>query len=129
MPTIPPPPPHHHHNHYQNSHHPHHQLPRHPHHPNHQQQQLAAGLLMAGGAGAAAGLPPHLMPSQSELKMLTTCEITGQQLINETEVKRIYAVSKSRGNFAALLVQQMYARHERIISNVMGTRGKRQLWA
>ena len=36
-------------------------------------------------------------------------------------------MSKSRGNFAALLVQQLYARHERITSNVMGTRGKRQL--
>ena len=51
----------------------------------------------------------------------------GQQLINENDIRRIFAVSKSRGNFAALLVQQMYARHERIMSNVMGTRGKRQL--
>jgi hypothetical protein len=50
-----------------------------------------------------------------------------QQLINENDIRRIFAVSKSRGNFAALLVQQMYARHERIMSNVMGTRGKRQL--
>lgn len=56
-----------------------------------------------------------------------TDETTGQQLITENEIKRIFAVSKSRGNFAALLVQQLYARHERIISNVMGTRGKRQL--
>ena len=53
--------------------------------------------------------------------------VKGQVLIRESEIKRIFAVSKSRGNFAALLVQQMYARHERITSNVMGTRGKRQL--
>jgi hypothetical protein len=53
--------------------------------------------------------------------------LSGQVLISESEIKRIFAVSKSRGNFAALLVQQMYARHERITSNVMGTRGKRQL--
>lgn len=62
-----------------------------------------------------------------ELLELATDEATGQILINDNDVKRIHAISKSRGNFAALLVQQMYARHERIMSNVMGTRGKRQL--
>jgi mevalonate pyrophosphate decarboxylase len=47
--------------------------------------------------------------------------------MTESEVKRIFSMSKSRGNFAALLVQQMYGRQDRIQSNVMGTRGKRQL--
>ncbi len=65
--------------------------------------------------------------SIAEISMLTKDDTTGLALINDTDVKRIFAVSKSRGNFAALLVQQMYGRHERIMSNVMGTRGKRQL--
>ena len=53
--------------------------------------------------------------------------VNDPNLLNETEVQRIFSIAKSRGNFAALVVQQLYAKHERIISNVMGTRGKRQL--
>jgi hypothetical protein len=53
--------------------------------------------------------------------------LNNPNLLNDTEVKRIFTIAKSRGNFAALLVQQLYGKHERIISNVMGTRGKRQL--
>ena len=77
------------------------------------------------GVGGGSGSGPNA--SSGELLMLATDETTGHILINDTDIRRIYAVSKSRGNFAALLVQQMYARQERIMSNVMGTRGKRQL--
>ncbi len=53
--------------------------------------------------------------------------LNNPNLLCDTEVKRIFSLAKSRGNFAALIVQQLYGKHERVISNVMGTRGKRQL--
>jgi hypothetical protein len=53
--------------------------------------------------------------------------LNNPNLLSDTEVKRIFSLAKSRGNFAALIVQQLYGKHERVISNVMGTRGKRQL--
>ena len=53
--------------------------------------------------------------------------LSNPNLLSDTEVNRIFSLAKSRGNFAALIVQQLYGKHERIISNVMGTRGKRQL--
>lgn len=67
------------------------------------------------------------MVSSAELIACATDESTGQILISEQDIRRTFAISKSRGNFAALLVQQLYNRQERISSNVMGTRGKRQL--
>lgn len=50
-----------------------------------------------------------------------------RKLISFEEVKKLYKIAKSRGNFAALLASQLYGKHEKITSNVMGTRGKRQL--
>lgn len=49
------------------------------------------------------------------------------EYISAAELKKICKVSKSRGNFAALTVQNLFDKNERASSNVMGSRGKRQL--
>ncbi|CAF0912781.1 unnamed protein product [Brachionus calyciflorus] len=76
---------------------------------------------------ATQSLLSSLQPRQNDINFLATDETTGRLLLEESEIRRIYATSKSRGNFSALLVQKMYSKDERVVSNVMGTRGKRQL--
>ena len=61
------------------------------------------------------------------MKIWPTDETTGQKLISENEIKRTFALSKSTENLTAHLVQQLYARNDRIISKLMGTIDKRQL--
>lgn len=76
---------------------------------------------------ATSSLLSSLQPRLTDLSSLATDESTGTVYLDEPEIRRIFATSKSRGNFSALLVQKLYTKDERVVSNVMGTRGKRQL--
>lgn len=76
---------------------------------------------------ATSSLLSSLQPRPSDLTMLATNESTGTVYLDDAEIRRIFSTSKSRGNFSALLVQKLYSKDERVVSNVMGTRGKRQL--
>jgi hypothetical protein len=92
-----------------------------------QQQQMHQHMSQQAAAAAGPSSSSAANISTAELNAIATDESTGQLLLGDHDIRRTFAISKSRGNFAALLVQQLYNKQERITSNVMGTRGKRQL--